>query len=214
MIDKILKEIEEFYSGRFSEFGPTARGVAWKDEKAQRMRHEVLLDGIRHEHRGKPIMIHEIGCGLGHMLDLIKDMGLPYIYSGSDTSEAYLIEARKRNSGNEFIRFNFITDPPPKNKYDYVFQSGAFNYLPPSAGWEGWRDIVFSVIDKMWAMCEKGIGFNLLTDAVDWKDPDLFYISPYEVIEHLRKLSRLFVLRHDYYPFEFTAFAYREAKCG
>ncbi len=211
-IDRILREIEEFYAGRFQRFGPTAKGVAWKDEEAQRIRHEVLLMGIRPEHRQRPIRVHEIGSGMGHMLDLIKEMGLPYIYSGSDASEAYLAEARKRHPGVDFIRFNFITDPPPATRYDYVFQSGAFNYLPPSAGWEGWRDIVFSVIDKMWAMCERGIGFNLLTDAVDWRDPDLFYISPCEVMEHIRCLTRLFVIRHDYYPFEFTAFAYRERR--
>lgn len=210
MIDRILREIEEFYSGRFQRFGPTAKGVAWKDEEAQRLRHEVLLMGIRPEHRQRPIGVHEIGCGMGNMLDLIKEAGLPYAYSGSDASEAYLSEARKRHPGMDFSCFNFITDPPPATRYDYVFQSGAFNYLPPSAGWEGWRDIVFSVIDKMWAMCERGIGFNLLTDAVDWRDPDLFYISPREVIEHIRGLTRLFVIRHDYYPFEFTAFAYRE----
>ncbi|MEO0211800.1 MAG: class I SAM-dependent methyltransferase [candidate division WOR-3 bacterium] len=208
-MDKILKEIEEFYRKRFSEFGPTAEGVGWKDEEAQRMRHQALLEGIRPADKQRPITVHEIGCGVGHMLDLIKELGLPYTYSGSDASEAYLAEARKRHPGVEFTRFNFITDPPP-GKYDYVFLSGSFNYLPPSAGWDGWRDIVFDVINKMWDMCLLGIGFNLLTDAVDWRDPDLFYISPCEIIEHLRKLSRLFLIRHDYYPFEFSAFAYRE----
>jgi SAM-dependent methyltransferase len=211
-IDRILAEIEEFYARRFSRFGPTARGVAWKDEEAQRMRHRILLEGIRPEHRDKPISIHEIGCGLGHMLDLITELGLPYIYSGSDASEFYLAEAKNRHPGAEFTRFNFITDPIPERRYDYVFQSGAFNFLPPSAGWEGWRDIVFSVIEKMWAMCEAGIGFNLLTDAVDWRDPELFYISPCEIIGHLRGLTRLFTIRHDYWPYEFTAFAYRGSK--
>ncbi len=214
LIERILAEIEEFYSRRFSEFGPTARGVAWKDEEAQRMRHMVLLEGIRPEHKQNSATVHEIGCGMGHMVDLIKETGLPLVYSGSDASETYLAEARKRYSGIEFTKFNFITDPPPLPRYDYVFQSGAFNYLPPSAGWEGWRDIVFSVVEKMWAMCNVGIGFNLLTDAVDWRDPELFYIGPCEVIGHLRKLTRLFVIRHDYYPFEFTAFAYREGRCG
>lgn len=211
-IDRILGEIEDFYARRFSEFGPTARGVAWKDEEAQRLRHEVLLEGIRPERGQEPVTVHEIGCGIGHMLDLIKELRLPYLYSGSDASEAYLAEAKKRHPNVEFTRFNFITDPLPDKRYEYVFQSGSFNVLPPSAGWEGWRDIVFSVIEKMWAMCDAGIGFNLLTDAVDWKDPELFYISPGEIIDHIRKLTRLFVLRHDYYPFEFTAFAYREGR--
>ena len=213
-IDRILAEIEEFYARRFSEFGPTARGVAWKNEEAQRLRHKVLLEGIRPEHKQKPVTVHEIGCGVGHMLDLIKENRLPYTYSGSDASVAYLDEAKKRHPGAEFTRFNFITDPLTERRYDYVFQSGSFNVLPPSAGWDGWRDIVFSVVDRMWAMCNEGIGFNLLTDAVDWKDPELFYISPGEVINCIRKLTRLFVIRHDYYPFEFTAFAYRESKCG
>jgi len=213
-IDRILAEIEEFYARRFSKFGPTARGVAWKDEEAQRLRHGVLLEGIRPEHGQKSVTVHEIGCGVGHMLDLIKENGLPYAYSGSDASDTYLDEARKRHPGTEFTRFNFITDPLAERRHDYVFQSGSFNVLPPSAGWEGWRDIVFSVVDRMWAMCNAGIGFNLLTDAVDWKDPELFYISPGEVINCIRKLTRLFVIRHDYYPFEFTVFAYRESKCG
>lgn len=209
-MEKILSEIEGFYRGRFDENGPCEKGVGWRDREASRVRHLALLEGILPRDRKVPVTLHEIGCGIGHLKDLLDERGLPYRYSGSEVHRFYLEEAQRRHPETEFFLLDILRDPTPPRTFDYLLESGTFNFQPPSLSPKVWMELAFSSLEKMWGMCEVGIGFNFLTDRVEWKDPDLFYLSPAEAIRWVRGFTRRFVVRHDYNPFDFAVIAYRE----
>ncbi len=202
--------MDRYFSDRIERFGITPEGVGWKNSEAQRLRFGVMCELILPKHRNEAVSVHEIGCGMAHMKDYLHENGLPYDYSGSDALPRMLEIARSRHPDSRFTHFNILTDPPIDGKFDYVVMNGVFHYLATGVSWEEWRDEVRSMIPKAWEMARVGMAFNLMTDAVDWKDPHLFYINPCEVIIWVRELTRLFVIKQDYYPFEFSVFAYRE----
>jgi len=205
-----MEEMDRYFADRIARFGFTPEGVGWKNAEAQRLRFRVMLDVVLPRDRSRRVEIHHIGCGMAHMKDFLDEMGLPYIYSGSDALPRMLEIARTRHPETAFTPFNLLADPPADKKYDYVVMNGTFHYLASGVSWDEWRDAVREMMGKAWEMTKTGMAFNLMTDRVDWRDPNLFYVSPAEVIQWVRDLSRLFVLRHDYWPFEFTFFVYKE----
>ncbi|MEO0248725.1 MAG: class I SAM-dependent methyltransferase [candidate division WOR-3 bacterium] len=208
--DRILEEMDRYFADRIARYGISPQGVGWKNAEAQQLRFGVMCELVMPKHRKEPVSVHEIGCGMAHMRDYLAEKGLPYQYSGSDALPRMLEIAKSRHPDARFMRFNILTDPPFGEKYDYVVMNGLFHYLAEGVSWEEWRDEVRTMIPKAWEMTRVGMAFNLMTDMVDWKDPRLFYINPCEIVPWIRELTRLFVIKQDYYPFEFSVFAYRE----
>jgi hypothetical protein len=208
--DSILEEMDRYFAERIERFGISPQGVGWKNDEAQKLRFRAMCEVVLPKHRHSNVSIHEIGCGMAHMRDYLRENSFPYIYSGSDALPRMLEISKSRHPDVQFFRFNILTDPPLDERYDYVVMNGVFHYLAEGVSWEEWRDEVRAMIQKAWEMARVGIAFNLMTDMVDWRDPHLFYINPCEVIPWIRELTRLFVVKQDYYPFEFSVFAYRE----
>ena len=55
------------------------------------------------------------------------------------------------------------------------------------------------------------LSFNLMSDRVDFRDENLFYANPDEVLEFCRReLGGRVALRDDYRLYEFTTYVYRD----
>ena len=66
------------------------------------------------------------------------------------------------------------------------------------------------MIAKMFHYSNVGIGFNMMTSYVDFKDEKLFYKNPLETFDFCAKnLSKKIVLRHDYKLWEYFIFVYK-----
>ena len=63
----------------------------------------------------------------------------------------------------------------------------------------------------MFALADKAIAVNMMTNYVDYRDKYLFYYSPEEMFRFAKSLSRNVVLRHDYPLYEFSLFIYKKA---
>ncbi|MGB9590623.1 MAG: class I SAM-dependent methyltransferase [candidate division WOR-3 bacterium] len=208
--NSILEEIDRYFAERIGRFGISPQGAGWKNPEAQKLRFKVMCELVLPEHRNRSVSIHEIGCGMAHMMDYLAEKGFPYDYSGSDALTRMLEIAMARHPDIRFTRFNILIDPPIQERYDYVVMNGVFHYLAEGVSWGEWKEEIRAMIKKAWQMTRVGMAFNLMTDMVDWKDPHLFYINPCEVIPWIRESTRLFVIKQDYWPFEFSVFAYRE----
>ena len=63
---------------------------------------------------------------------------------------------------------------------------------------------------KMFELATIGIGFNMMSNHVDYKDKHLYYASPQDILEYcLKNLSRKVSIHHDYDLYEFTTFVYK-----
>src|SRR5439155_23075753 len=63
---------------------------------------------------------------------------------------------------------------------------------------------------KVFEHAEVGIAFNVMSKQVDWERDDLFHL-PFDMLASFlsQKLSRNFVIRHDYRLYEYTTYVYR-----
>ena len=64
----------------------------------------------------------------------------------------------------------------------------------------------------MFLFCRKGIVIDFISDYVDYKDKEIFYTNPERIFRYCKSLSRRITLRHDYMPYEFLVYLYKNDK--
>jgi hypothetical protein len=75
-----------------------------------------------------------------------------------------------------------------------------------------WSRFVQAMLRRMFELCDVAIAFNLMSDRVDWRTPELFHAPAGEMLDFCRaELSRFVTLRHDYPLHEYTLYVYRDA---
>ena len=107
----ISKKLKTHYRKKFIKFGPTSKGVDWGDKQwtadlrnfnmlklikdlFEEKAHLVKkVDGKRRPHQS--ISFLDIGCGYGHLLDLIKGKDLNIKYTGIDICSEMISYAKK-----------------------------------------------------------------------------------------------------------------------
>jgi hypothetical protein len=202
---KASQAVVAHYERQLRQWGPTARGMDWKDEASQRLRFEVLA-GVC-DLAGRTIC--EVGAGAGHLYDFLRERGVADGYSGIDLSAEMVAAACRRHPDVRFEQRDLLADPPPEPA-DVVVCSGLF-HVKLDHGDEEWWAFVEAMLERMFAACRVAIAFNLMTDQVDFRSPTLYYANPGEVLDFCRRrLGRFVTVRHDYRLHEFTVYAYRD----
>lgn len=204
--ERMLTEVVEHYEQQLRRHGPTAEGMDWKDEASQALRFEVLCGICDLEGRS----VHEIGAGAGHLADFLCSKDVKADYSGSDASREMVEAARLRHPD---LRFDCreLPDPTPETRrYDVLLCSGLFHVKLRNSE-EQWWAFVRQTLRRMFGSCRIGIAFNLMSDQVDYRSPDLFYAKLGQTLDFCRhELSRRVALRHDYPLYEYTVYVYRD----
>lgn len=203
--ESLKRSVVDHYERQLRRHGPTARGMDWKDEASQDLRFAVLCDVCELEGRS----VAEIGCGAGHLADFLQRRGIEATYFGCDLSEAMVSAARLRHPELRFECLDILCDPLPEC-YDVVICSGLF-HVKLDRSQDEWRDFVHAMLRRMYEACRLAIAFNLMTDQVDFRSPDLYYSRPADTLDFCREaLSRFVQLRHDYPLYEYTTYVFRE----
>jgi len=173
-----------YYSERLATYGPDVRALGWGSEESQLIRFKVLSQ-IADLHG---MVVLDFGCGFG---DLYAYLGKSVNYIGCDENPDMLEQARAKYPHARFI------DHPVEA--DYILESGAFNLL---SSWE-------FVVTSLWEFCRCGMALNFTSTLAEVKNPDIFYSDPADVVEVCTRLSKRFMLRHDYKENDFCVYCYR-----
>ncbi len=203
-MSELERAVIDHYEGQLARHGPSARGMDWKDEASQRLRFELLcdvcdLDGLR---------ILEVGCGAAHLLDYLNGQRIRASYSGIDLSPAMVAAAREGHQDADIRCANLLTDAI--QPADVVLCSGAFHVKLDTPA-DAWREHLERSLERMYDLCRLAMSFNLMSDQVDYRNQDLYYANPGDVLDFCRrKLGRRVALRHDYPLFEFTVHVYHD----
>ena len=195
-----------YYENALAEHGDTPAGVNWSTAETQQIRFEVLC-GIGDL---KDKKVHDVGCGLAHMSDFLRNQEISCEYIGSDISEAMVSTAKERigEDANLYVA-NIRENKKSWMKADFVLNSGIFT-VKGSATDQEWWHYIQEFSKHMFELCTQGIAFNLMTAHVDYKEGHLFYIDPGEVLAFcIKNLNRRVVIRHDYLLWEFTVYVYK-----
>jgi len=154
---KYYKEITHVYEMDSSEI------VGWMDgKKNQLKRFDTLLDiGVKN---GDTIL--DFGCGVGHMIEHINDIGLRVNYTGIDLNKDAIRKAKTACMVSDIMGIRPMESPTGivfshgsvkdiKENYDWILASGVFNYKFPKAE-------MIQTVNKLLDHANKGIAFNLL----------------------------------------------------
>jgi SAM-dependent methyltransferase len=195
----LLTHVERYYSMKFAEHGPTAKGVDWNSIESQELRFSQLLNVVS----DGPFSIVDYGCGYGALVPFLDARGYTYTYTGFDLSEPMLEHARRGVSSRPC---SFTSDEKSLKPSDYVVASGIFN-VRLLIDDQRWLAYVLETIERMDELASRGFAFNMLTS---YSNPerlrsDLYYGDPCFFFDACkRRFSRNVALLHDYDLYEFT----------
>lgn len=191
--------IIEHHNELFRKFGesPVALGEA-KDRTNLRFKVLSEIGNLNNSN------ILDVGCGFGYFLSFLKKKKRNVKYVGVDINSDF-IEIAKRRNPNYIFKVADIEKTKIKSQFDWVFAIGiaskadSYNYIE-------------NLLKEMFRISKKGVVMNFITSYVDYKVKGTFYTSPERVFKIAKKLTKRVLLRHDYLPFEFCLYLYKNDK--
>ena len=201
MKKSISKKILAYYSNLFKKYGYDPNYVNWGPGKGKfSLRFEILCQ-IGNLNNSS---ILDLGCGFGDLYGYLKFRKIKVKYHGVDINPE-LLKIGKKIYPNITLEERDIEKKKFYKKFDWVLASGITSHASTYPHLRG-------VMTEMFKICKKGFAMNFVSDNVDFKIKGLFYSSPEKIITISRSLSNRVILRHDYMPFEFTIYVYKDNK--
>jgi SAM-dependent methyltransferase len=199
MDSKIHQSILHHYTKLYKEFGYSPKAVGWTKGK-QNIRFDTFA---QIGELGKSSVL-DIGCGFGDLLSFFNERKFKVKYTGVDINPQFIEFAKKKYPKSDF-KVRDIGIKPFKKRFDWVFAIGTTNQC-------GSYKYIEKLLTDMLQCSKNGIAMDFLSTYVDFKKSGNFHASPEKVFKIAKKLSRRVVLRHDYLPFEFCVFIYKNDK--
>jgi SAM-dependent methyltransferase len=195
-----MDEAVKRYEKRLDELGLSPQTLGWRSKRQQYVRFEILAEiGDLHKHS-----VLDLGCGFGDFYEFLSAKGLDIDYTGYDISPKFVAIAKGRHSNLHFEVKDILKDPVER-KFDYIVSSGIFNYKISNN-----EQFIRELFRKSLELSNLGVAHNMLSSCVDYRDANLYYADSSEILSFCQTLSRRVTLRHDYMPFEFTAYVYKD----
>lgn len=145
----------------------------------------------------------DVGCGFGDFYGFLKYRKIKVNYQGVDLNENFVRIARKRYPEASF-EVRDISKKPFSKKFDWVIGIGITNYTSDNLN--------KTLVEEMFRICKKGVFIDFLTTYVDYRDKENHYKSPEKMFKFAKSLTRRISLRHDYQPFYFCLYLYKDDK--
>jgi len=196
------KKTIERYEARLSKYGYVHEALGWtRDNVNERLTELVsLLLGF---HQDKPLILLDLGCGLGNLYELIKN-DKKYNYIGIDINSKLILECKNRYPEANFFTMNEFEnlDITP----DFTLISGVFNHVRENK--DEWDNMCFQ-ITKYFKLSTKGVVWNLLTDRVDYFTEHNKNYNVEEVIKFCYTLSDSVAFKNTRLRYEASFAIYR-----
>jgi SAM-dependent methyltransferase len=203
-MNKIQKKaILEYYTKLVEKHGYDPRSVGWGSKKGkQSIRYHILTEigDLTNS------TVLDIGCGFGDFYGYLKYQKKNIQYFGIDINPK-LIEIAKKVYPNANFQVRDFQEEIFKRKFDWVFFSG----ISTSQTCCSYR-LISDVMKEMFRICKKGLAMNFVGGVLDYKTNNIFYSEPEKIYEITRSISNRVVIRHDYFPYEFTVYVYKNNK--
>jgi len=203
------QQYEERYLNRFIKFGNDPRTLGWNGGASKINKRFEVLSSVGNINS---CSLLDVGCGFGDLYGyLSKDFS--FDYTGIDILPFLVEEAKKtytlNNESNApcFMEMDLLQQNIfSSNSIDYVVASGVFNAQLANTSME---THISNYVSKMFDICKIGVAVDFMTDYVDFKNEISHHTSPEWVFSFAKKLSKRVCLRHDYFPFEFCLYIYK-----
>ena len=193
--------------------GDSHLGVDWPNRPDAEKRYAVMLDVIHEQRVGLTLL--DFGCGASHLYDFLQQSKLSDItYHGLDVSPAFYELSRSKYPENPYYCLDVIAEPEKLGEFDYIVMNGVFTEkcdLEFDEMFDYFKQVLRAVFPKV----RRGLAFNVMSSAVDWKRNDLFHLPIDTLVTFLtQEISRHFIIRNDYGLYEYTVYVYKEPLYG
>lgn len=200
MENKIINEVNKYYTDKIRQHGATPAGVDWNSTESQEIRFGQLLKIVD---VNSSFSILDYGCGFGSLFTFMQDKYKDFKFTGFDISDE-MLAAAKKESRSETAKW--INKLEPGHKFDFVVASGIFNVRQQFDD-EKWLAYIYETLDTINSVTTKGFSVNLLTSYSDkeYMKDYLYYADPMKLFDHCKKnYSKKVAILHDYPLYEFT----------
>ena len=198
MKNSLKKRIIQEYNDRLKKFGHDPRSLGWSKGR-QPIRFKILTEiGDLNN-----CSILDIGCGFGDLYDFLKGQGLRINYTGYDINPNFIAIAKETHPDVHF-EIKDIQENDVKESFDWIICSGLFEFNIPEV-----NTFVENMLRTMHKISKKGVAVDFISDYVDHKNPSAFHANPETVFSICKSISKRVSLRHDYMPYEFCIYLYK-----
>ncbi|MBS0343683.1 MAG: class I SAM-dependent methyltransferase [Proteobacteria bacterium] len=180
-----LAGVDDYYSGKIREHGPTPLGVDWSCVPTQEMRFVQLLKVCDFD---SDFSLNDVGCGYGALLQYLnrKYRKRRIDYLGTDLSQPMVAAARRKWQGRAAAEFQVSCNAA--RLADYSVASGVFN-VRLDAGEQAWELLVAETLASMRASSRRGFAVNFLHPPAHERAriAQLYYPQPERWISHCQQ---------------------------
>jgi ubiquinone/menaquinone biosynthesis C-methylase UbiE len=193
------RSITEHYLELYKKFGESPKALGWIKGNQ-----DIRFDVISQIGELKNSSILDVGCGFGDFYGYLKSKKIKFEYHGVDINKKFLEIAKKRNPNGKF-ELRDIQKKKITKKFDWVIATGITNH---ATNYQHLKEM----LKEMFRICKKGVIMDFISNYVDYEDKEIFYTSPEKIFQAAKDLTRRVTLRHDYMPFEFCLYLYKNDK--
>ena len=192
------------YEKRLEEFGYSPATLGWGAQGRQEVRFSVLAEPAL---RKPESSVLDVGCGFCDLYDFLGQHGWRGHYTGVDIVPGLLEVARRRHPDLDVREVDITDDSAPLEEYDFVISSGALNAALPSGSNEAHIEMA---LHTMFQRSRYATCVDFLSSYVDFQKPGAHHTDPGWALAAAKRFTRRVVLRHDYMPYEFSVFLFRD----
>ncbi len=192
---QIIENSNKRYDERSEQFPLTSSAVFWDDAQTQYLRfHEI----VKHLSMESDSTVLDIGCGHAELYKYLNFNGFRGQYKGIDINENLLVQAQTLYPKIEVEKLD-ILEQEISEKFDYIVLSGLFNLnYGQDIQW------VEKMLSAMYGLANKKVVFNAISTYVNFKQEEMFYIDPLEILDFaLKNLSSRISLEHGVLPYNY-----------
>jgi biotin carboxylase/SAM-dependent methyltransferase len=189
------RRVVERYRSRIAAHGVTFASLASGSQEKQDIRHCIHTSALRSPCPG----ILDVGCGLADYYRYLEARGRACSYTGYDIVPEYIAECRRRIPAGVFEVRNIFSEGIG-GIFDTIVMSQVLN--------NRYRDsdnlaVMRAAMEMAFRHTRESVSIDMMSSYVDFRNPDLYYYSPEEVLRIAKSICRRVALRHDFRPFEF-----------
>ena len=192
------------YEARLKQYGYSPKSLGWGKEGRQGIRFAVLAEEVLKEPNSSVL---DVGCGFADLYDFLVACGWKGHYHGIDIVPGLIQIARRRHPKLAIQNCDITSNHGLKNIYDYIICSGVFNAkLSQSDN----NHHITKALKSMFKLARKCVCVDFMSTYVDYEHSEAWHTDPIWAFETAMELSRRVSLRHDFMPYEFALFIYRD----
>lgn len=205
----ISEDQRQHWSRKAEVYGGTPQAVGSESSSHKALRYRLIVDTIANLNG---VSILDVGAGVGDFFGYLSAEcpSADIQYTGLELTEALCAQGKEKYPGIDLRPRDIATESDlPSKSFDYVVMSGLF-HQHGSIPKERWAAHMLFLLERGFALCRRGLAFNVLNRFADFERPGNFHVDTIGLQADISaRMGRYFEVRNAYPLFETTFGVFR-----